>query len=209
MTLLWQSRIPPRNQQRIDQLRRQTGVHSLELVAGLTFLVPIFLYAVDYACVLYGGFMNDNLCGAAARAAASGCPTSLANLWGYTYPKDRAYNVISNASRPGSVVCVKRTVRVREVVNSPIPGPPYGGPVQGYITVKTRCDVYPPFSLPFVAGDVVLYTSQTYPWSWVMPCSPSSPSGYMVSAPIVGGPIVPGSRGDGGDISMPIPASAP
>lgn len=147
-------------------MRSQTGVHSLELVAGLTFLIPMFLYALDYACILYGEMMNDNLCAAAARAAAAGPPTNITGPGtGTSTPAMRAAAVITNASRPGSVVCVKRTVRIREIFNGTLPSAPYGGPVQGSITVKTRCDIYPPFSLPYVANDVVCYTSQTCPWT--------------------------------------------
>jgi hypothetical protein len=167
-------------------MRNPLGIHSLELVAGLTFLVPIFLYTVDYACVLYGGMMNNNLCAAAARAAAAGPPTGLA-VWGSgTSPKSRAASVIANASKAGSMVCVKQTVRIWETVNPPQPSPTFGGPVFGSISVKTRCDVYPPFSLPFVPSDVVMYTNQTFPWTWVMPAAPTGTMPLLVKSATIG-----------------------
>jgi hypothetical protein len=184
-------------------MRSQAGVHSLELVAGLTFLVPMVLYAMDYACVLYGGMMNDNLCAAAARAAAAGPPTRLTGLGtGISTPKARAAAVIANARRPGSVVLVKQTVRIRETFIGTLPVAPFGGPVLGTITVKTRCDIYPPFSLPCVVNDVVCYTSQTCPWTWIMPAGGSG--GLYGIASGTGG-----LQGPVNDIASPIPDSAP
>lgn len=60
-------------------------------------------------------------------------------------------------------------VRIAETLQNPVSKAPWGGTFIGNVTVKTRCDVYPPFQLPFVPPQVVLYTSVTYPWSYTMP----------------------------------------
>jgi hypothetical protein len=146
--------------------RSHRGIHSIELVGGLLVLVPIVLYGIDYASVLYGGQMNASCCSAACRAAAQGPPTGYGPST--NTPKSRASTTLSRMVQPGAVIRVKKTVRAMEIVNTPIPQSPYGGPFLGSVTIKTRCDVFPPFLLPFVSKMVTLYTSQTYPWTYVM-----------------------------------------
>lgn len=164
--------------------RTQVGVHSFELIAGLIFLVPVVLYGIDYATVLYAGAMNDNMCTNAARAAASGPPTNFTTS-GDT-PAARAAGVIAPLVRQGSIITMQSTVRIREIFNQPIPSAPFGGPMLGTVTVKTRCDVYPPFNLPLVPQDVQLYTSQTFPWTWTMASTPapSTTPEFMPAMPI-------------------------
>jgi hypothetical protein len=194
------------------KLRSQSGFHSAELVGGLLILVPIVLYGLDYAAVLYGGQMNSSCCSAACRAAAQGPPTGYASDASNT-PKNRAMTVLKRMAQPNSVVRVKQTVRLRETLTAPPPKAPYGGPYLGTITVKTRCDVFPPFMLPMMPKNVTLYTSQTYPWTYTMASSfenteaGNGGSGFLIA----GGappPLSPPS-GPYNDIALPIPANAP
>lgn len=64
---------------------------------------------------------------------------------------------------------MKQTVKVNEQVATPVPSARYGGPIQGAVTVKTRCDVYPPILLPFVPKQVTLLHQETYPWTYMVP----------------------------------------
>lgn len=158
---------------RYMKLRGNSGQHSFELVAGLLVLVPVVLYTIDYAVVLYAGAMNDNCCTAAARAAASGPPTYYTNSGGST-PTTRAQAVLAKVSQPGGVIRMQDSVHVAENITQPYPSTGtggFGGPILGNVTVKTQCNVYPPFALPFVPSSLSLYTSQTFPWTWVMPAN--------------------------------------
>src|SRR5438477_68753 len=130
-------------------MRRQSGIHAAELVAGLMILVPLVLYGIDYATVYYGGQMNASACSAACRAAASG-PPSVATLDPSNTPVNRATAILKRMAQAGAVVRIKSTVRCQETVMGTVPSYPYGGPFIGYVTVKTRCDVFPPFLLPFI-----------------------------------------------------------
>jgi hypothetical protein len=197
------------------KLRSQSGFHSAELVGGLLILVPIVLYALDYATVLYGGQMNSSCCSAACRAAAQGPPTGFASDASNT-PKNRAMSVLKRMAQANSVVRVKQTVRLREIIQNPTPKAPYGGPFMGTITVKTRCDVFPPFLLPMMPKNVTLYTSQTYPWTYSMASSfENTEAGGggpnpMTPGILTGSPPPPiGTSGPVNDIAQPIPANAP
>ncbi len=173
----------------------------MELVVGLIFLVPIFLYTVDYATVLYGGAMNNNCCTAAARAAASGPPTSYTSNSSNT-PNARATSIISQVYSPNSIVRMQTQVRLRETFVQPVPGKPFGGPFLGTCTIKTRCDVYPPFALPWVPADVPLYTSETFPWTWTMPTNYLS--GPSPNSTALGGGLGGGASA-ASDIDLPLP----
>jgi hypothetical protein len=56
-------------------MSRKKGSSLVELGAGLIVLVPIFLYAVDYATIFFAQGFGANVCRDAARAAAAGPPT--------------------------------------------------------------------------------------------------------------------------------------
>jgi Flp pilus assembly protein TadG len=162
--------------------RSSSGIHSFELVAGLLFLIPMFLYTINYAVVLYAGAMNNNCCTAAARAAAEGPPTNYTNSSGST-PTTRAQAVLKKVSQTIGVIRESDTVYVAENILTPVPSygaAGFGGPFIGNVTIQTTCNVYPPFSLPFTPQSVTLHTSQTFPWTWVMPqgyTPASTPSG--------------------------------
>jgi hypothetical protein len=187
------------------RLRKASGIHSAELIAGLMILIPIVLYALDYATVVYGGQMNASACSAACRAAASGPPS------GYTpvsannpnpvnnTPRLRAMTTLAKVAQAGAVIRVKKTVGINEQVLSPIPIVPYGGPFNGTVSVKTRCDVFPPFLLPFIPNQVTLYTEQTYPWTYNMPSTFGGTTNLTFLPP----------SGSTNDINNPISSSAP
>jgi len=187
-------------------------------------LVPIVLYGIDYASILYGGQMNASCCSAACRSASQGPPTGYGTAT--NTPKARASTTLARMVSPAAVIRVKKTVRAMEIVNSPVPQAPYGGPFLGSVTIKTRCDVFPPFLLPFVSKMVTLYTSQTYPWTYTMaasyggttpgsnplaktsgPLSPLNASGGVTN-PTPTGTGTPGG-GATNDISQPISDSDP
>jgi hypothetical protein len=155
------------------------------------------LYTIDYATVLYGGAMNQNCCTAAARAAASGPPTNYCANRSDT-PQARATAVITGMAQPNPIVRMQSQVRLRETFSGNVPSAPFGGPFTGTCTIKTRCDVYPPFALPFVDKNVPLYTSQTFPWTWTMPTA-YSPAG------VGGGAATNGNSGPYSDITQSLP----
>ena|SRR5579883_250855 len=161
-----------------------SGVHLVELLAGLIVLVPLVLYGIDYACLLYAGQLNATGCAGACRSAANGppaCYTSDRNT-----PSARAKAFLSRMHSAGGIIVMKKTVGCVESVQPPYPPTAggseskttyYGGSVTGQVTIKTRCDVFPPFALPFVTKHATLYATQSYPITWVMP------GNYTTSAP--------------------------
>lgn len=52
-------------------LRKKKGQSSVEMVAGLIFMVPIVLFLLDIGCMIVANYINDDLCNRAARAAAN------------------------------------------------------------------------------------------------------------------------------------------
>lgn len=163
-------------------------------------LVPIVLYGLDYVTVLYGGQMNASACNAACRAAAAGPPSGYGAA--NNTPRNRASTALARVTQAGAIVRMKKTVRIQENVTAPVPSIKYGGPFQGTVSIKTRCDVYPPFLLPFIPKNVVLYTDQTYPWSYVLPSNPTANSGPGAVTPVAGGGggITPVASNGGGGI---------
>jgi hypothetical protein len=171
----------------LADVRMNSGVQSIELVVGIAILVPILLYSIDFATIFVAGIINDNSCNAAVRAAAAGPPSNYSGK--LDTPKARASAMLATmAQRAKTIIRVSEFVRAREIELPPYPDSQLGGPVRGTVTIKTRCDVYPPFLLPLVTSHVVLYSTQTFPWTWMEPPSDAGVlSGPTKPSPVTGG----------------------
>ncbi len=174
--------------------RKYNGQSLLELLAGAMVLIPIVLFGIDVAMVFMGQSMNTTICRDAARAAASGPPSSISPT---LTPKQRAEAVVRRTQKAEGAIRIDPVVIVNEQVTR-TPTLPFGGIVEGTVTVQTSVDVYPPFLLGHVVekGAVKITASQTFPFTWVMA------STYNISAvpgsagtapkPSNGSPVVPG-----------------
>ena len=136
--------------------RRQNGLHLIELSVGMMVLIPIVLYGIDIACIYFAGSYNSSLCRDACRAAAAGPPTIYCTSNPMLAPNARAKRVIAGRFDPHSIIRVSATPVLTETIRDPKPIAPWGGPVQGEVTVQTEVTVNPPFNLPAIAPAVLL-----------------------------------------------------
>lgn len=189
-----------------SKIRNCCGMHIIEMLAGLFVLIPVVLYGADYAVALMGQSINTTTCREAARAAANG-PPSVFTKDPKNTPEARATRSISLSPAAHSAIKVKKTVKYEEVIEPPVPSPPFGGPVRGHVTIKTRTTVFPPFDLPFVPQKVVLYDQKTFPFTWTMPSTfntTGGPGGTGTGGPNPGPVYDPSSTNSVGNLKQEI-----
>jgi len=141
------------------------GFGLVEVVAGLVCLLPLLLAFFDLGMIVLSVQINDSACREAARAAACGNPNDA---------RARAVQVINLANqRSGAYVSNLRLDSVTSTVSAAEVAAlsPYGGPVQGSVTVRTFIDVHPYIIYWVYTGKPTLtFTSQqTFPYSYVVP----------------------------------------
>ncbi len=137
-----------------------------ELLVGLIALIPVILILCDIGTLIIGSAFNSELCRDAARAAANGPPSAIANA----EPKKRAEAVVSRKrAQCAGNISINSPILVWETVRDPLPAKPFGGQVDGEVTVQTSVTVHPPFLVAaIVPNGVELKAKQTYPITWVM-----------------------------------------
>lgn len=137
-----------------------------ELLVGLIALIPVILILFDIGTLIIGSAFNSELCRDAARAAANGPPSAIANA----EPKKRAETVVNRKrSQCAGNISINSPILVWETVRDPLPAKPFGGQVDGEVTVQTSVTVHPPFLVAaIVPNGVELKAKQTYPITWVM-----------------------------------------
>lgn len=141
------------------------GQSLIELVLGITALIPIMLTIFDLAVIVIAVQMNDSTCREAARVAASGSPSDI---------QQRANAIISraNARAAGMMsnfVLVSCTTTASANYLNTIGQ--FGGPVNGTVTVQTEVDVKP-FIVQWAYNGVSplkFRSQQTFPFTYVMP----------------------------------------
>lgn len=137
-----------------------------EVIVGLIVLVPVILILIDIGSLIIASAVNSDICRAAARAAANGAPDRI----DAGRPKERALAVVNakkNEARGN--VSVNLPIQVWETVRDPLPAKPFGGAVDGEVTVETSITCRPPFLVgAVVPGGVEIKARQTYPFTWAM-----------------------------------------
>ncbi len=155
---------------------RRCGQALAECCAGLLIVVPILLILLDCVFVFMGASLNDSVCRDAARAAASGQPSSLTlaanrNVGKTQTPNQRAVAVIKHVYYSGLPMKVRETVAVVENVRD-VPPVEQGGAIDGDVTVSTTIDIYPPFRVTWInSGIVVLRSKHTVAFTYVRPAA--------------------------------------
>lgn len=163
------------------------GQSTIEVIAGILVLIPIALFAIDGVTLFMGASLNSQVCRDAARAAANGPPTVMSPT---LTPRQRAEAVVRRTQKNEGAVRLQPDVVCRESVTR-VPTPPWGGIVEGTVTVTTAVDVYPPFLLKCTMPRVTLRNEQTFPFTYVLA------SAYTINArsnPAVPLPPPPGGR---------------
>lgn len=157
---------------------RNKGQSLIEVLVGITVLIPVALLMLDLTIIVWAVQSNDVLCRTAARAAATGNPEQATS---------RAQTVIDRA-RSRSAGSMISDFELISPVETKITGSPVaevdaalekqvnpGGPVTGAVTVTTEVEVKP-FMVHMLYGSKQLRfrTQQVFPISYVMPPSSSS-----------------------------------
>ena len=128
-------------------------------------LIPIVLVIFDLAVIVIGVQVNDSTCREAARVAASGDPNDA---------QARAAAVVARANQRASgmlsnfvLVNVNNTVTAQQMLALQ----PYGGPVQGTVTVQTEVDIRPFVVQYAYAGKspLTFRSQQSFPFTYVVP----------------------------------------
>lgn len=137
-----------------------------ELLVGLIALIPVILILIDMGSLIIGSAFNSELCRDAARAAANGPPSAIANA----EPQKRAETVVNRKRiQCAGNISINSPIQVWETVREPLPAKPFGGQVDGEVTVQTSVTVRPPFLVSaIVPHGVEIKAKQTYPYTWVM-----------------------------------------
>ncbi|CAN5483879.1 hypothetical protein BH10CYA1_BH10CYA1_23450 [soil metagenome] len=149
--------------------KRKKGQSIVELAVGLIALIPIILVVFDLAVIVIGVQINDSTCREAARVAASGSPQDQAN---------RAKAVIARANQRSAGMLSN----FRLVTDPPISTvtqaqatalAPYGGALNGTVTVQTEVDIKPFVVQAAYSGKspLTFRSQQSFPITYVVPNS--------------------------------------
>lgn len=152
----------------------------IELVSILLISIPILLTLFDAAIILIAVATNDAACRDAARAAASGPPGMMVEcvnrlVGASDAPSKRATMILKKVYAPGGCLKISDEIQVHETVKSPVPSAGTGGgAVMGEVTVAINADVYPPFIVGHLVGEmpIKLQKEETYAYTYVLPPSP-------------------------------------
>ena len=152
---------------------KSKGQSLIELTAGLMILIPIVLLCIDCGTLFLGLTVNNSACRDACRAAAAGQPGQLAagtrTLAAGDEPYKRSATVVRKCYKANGAIRLDPNITVTETIRAPVPAAPYGGAVDGEVTVETQVDIYPPFLIGYMMpAGVILTTRQTFPYTWHM-----------------------------------------
>lgn len=147
----------------------------VELMAILLIAIPLVLVLFDSAVIMMAVATNDAACRDAARAASSGPPGLLAagsrSVAPGGAPSKRASTVLKRIYAPSGYLKILEEANVKETIKSPVPDATTGGAVIGEVTVRTTADVYPPFLIGHVVGElpIKVQKEETYNYTYVVP----------------------------------------
>src|SRR5271170_7246860 len=119
--------------------RKKTAVTVLEMVMGLMVVIPVILLLVDMTLITLSVQINDSAAHEAGRMAASGDPAQALS---------RAQCVIdrinqSSAGYVSNITLVSLTFSPASVLATEAGMVPYGGVVDGTVTVNTQAKITP------------------------------------------------------------------
>jgi hypothetical protein len=145
--------------------RKKSAVTVLEMVMGLIVVIPVILLLVDLTLITLAVQINDSAAHEAGRMAASGDPFQ-AQL--------RAQRVIdrmnkSSAGYISNITLVSLAFNPSSLLASVGTMVPYGGIVEGSVTVKTQATVTPMLISFVYAGPINFQSAQTCPITFNVP----------------------------------------
>lgn len=146
--------------------KRSVGHSLVEALCMICLLVPLFLCTLDACIFVVALNMNDAVCRNAARAASMGFPNALRK----GEPKRNALAAISKSDKGNQYFQLLPEILVSESIRQPLPYPPFGGPINGEVTVVTTAKVFlPVFGTVLRQGPVEMKARKTFAYSFVLP----------------------------------------
>ena len=149
---------------------RKSGQSLVELGGGLMVMIPVFFVMMNCIFVAIGASLNEFVCRDAARAAASGPPSSMQvgpsrNVRSGA-PKDRVLAVINKVYYSGLPMKVRQNATIVETVRD-VPPAVDGGAIDGEISVTTTIDIYPLVEVRGLDSHVVLKSKHIMPITYM------------------------------------------
>ncbi len=138
----------------------------METLAMICVITPLCLLALDAGVLVSSIYINEQTCRNAARAASLGAPDAVRK--GETLKNATAQ--ISKRPEIFSLVQISPDVQVSESIRKPLPVAPFGGAVNGEVTIVTSAQIQLPFSGSILSqGPIVTHATKTFAFSWIMP----------------------------------------
>ena len=168
---------PIRRIERTGRRDKGSGSSIIELVLGLSAMVPLLLYSLDLLLLLLSLTMTSSLVNAACRLAANGQPANFASVHAhvpvskYEGPYKRAEAALKTVD--SSIIEIDPQLNVSESISAPLPSLPRGGNVHGAVCVKMTAFVHLPVPLPGVGDKLQLPLEQTLPYTWSLAPAPA------------------------------------
>jgi hypothetical protein len=159
-------------------LNRKRGSSVIELCLALFIIVPLVLLSVDAGFLFFGCAFGSTACREAARWASNGAPADVTSahsgvVGSGTGPYLRAVNALSTFRGSRVAGFDSASLQVSETITDPVPAAPFGGMANGNVTVSMQVTVAPPIPLPFMPSYVQFPVQESFPYTWVMPATPS------------------------------------
>jgi Flp pilus assembly protein TadG len=145
--------------------RKEHGVSVIEMVVGLIVVIPLMIFLIDVMLITLGVQVNDHAAREAVRLAASGDPSQA---------QSRAQAVIdrlntNSAGYVSNVTLKSLTFNPTTLLATEASLIPYGGVIQGSVTVITQVTITP-IALSYVyVGPLNFQSSQTCPITYDVP----------------------------------------
>ncbi len=145
--------------------RKKEGASILEMVVGLMVVIPVMLLLIDLVLITLGVQINDHAAREADRLAASGDPNQAVS---------RAQAVIDRLNKSTGGYVSKLTLKSltfapTDLLTTEAALVPYGGVVQGSVTVNTEVTVTPIAISCVYSGPYTFQSSQTCPITYEVP----------------------------------------
>ena len=157
----------PLKRQDLAEIRRRNrkAVTVLEMVMGLILVIPVLLFLIDATLITLAVQINDNAAREAVRLAASGDPSQALS---------RAQQVIKRinqgtAGYVSNVTLANLTFNPTNLLSTETSLVPYGGVVQGSVTVQTKVTVTPIVISYVYSGPFIFQSSQSCPVTYNVP----------------------------------------
>ena len=145
--------------------RKKRGASIIEMVTGLIVVIPVILLLIDLVLITLGVQINDHAAREADRLAASGDPSQA---------QSRAQAVIDRINKNtggyvSNVTLKSLNFNPTNLLATEASLIPYGGVVQGSVTVNTQVTVTPIAISCVYSGPYTFQSSQTCPITYDVP----------------------------------------